>query len=515
MTRKKEAGQALYLTAAALAVLVGFLGLGIDVGMLRYEKRVQQIAADAAAIAGANNLAFEGSGTSNVGCAAVNAAANPDSSANNRGFVDNSGNWTSCGTSYNTGTNCPGGVGCVTVTVNNPPASGPHSSGANKNDYVEVLVSAVQPTYFMRIFDVFGGSHDTATVVARAVATDYSGASPNSNCLYTLGDPANEIGVDVQGSVTLNAQTCGIVDNGNFNPTGGGGPQLQVNTCSFGVSGGPASGPGASDVYCGGKTLTPDYNVPTAQNPLQSLNSETPCALNYSCTGGPTVSNPTANTTAGTYAPPASACSGQQLPSYAGVCTLGSISINNTVTFAPGIYIIDGSDGNYGFQCNGGANIGGVGVMFFFTGSAAIDCEGNVWIGNTDSTQGTVNPLVAPSSSNCSMCPSQYDGILLWEDPNDTSTGNLSANGNSCTGKKGSSPGPRLGGNSGSVYNGILYFPGDQVWFFGNTGQTSNATTNALVTDSLCMSGNATLNLQGTSGMTTQFPTLSNAILVE
>ena len=54
MTRNKEAGQALIAALAALGiVLLGFAGLGIDIGYMRYEKRLQQTAADAAAIAGA------------------------------------------------------------------------------------------------------------------------------------------------------------------------------------------------------------------------------------------------------------------------------------------------------------------------------------------------------------------------------------------------------------------------------------------------------------------------------
>src|SRR5215467_7473270 len=56
MRPKKEAGQALILTAVGLVVLLGFTGLGVDMGVLRYQKRLQQTAADAAAIAGATNL---------------------------------------------------------------------------------------------------------------------------------------------------------------------------------------------------------------------------------------------------------------------------------------------------------------------------------------------------------------------------------------------------------------------------------------------------------------------------
>src|ERR1700729_3550660 len=65
----------------------------------------------------------------------------------------------------------PGGPsGPVVGRVNNPPLSGPHSSGANAAKYVEVLVAVVQPTYFMNIF---GTSSEVIT--ARAVATNLSG----------------------------------------------------------------------------------------------------------------------------------------------------------------------------------------------------------------------------------------------------------------------------------------------------------------------------------------------------
>jgi len=44
----------LIFTAAALVVLMGFAGLAIDMGVMRHDKRLQQTAADAAAIAGAS-----------------------------------------------------------------------------------------------------------------------------------------------------------------------------------------------------------------------------------------------------------------------------------------------------------------------------------------------------------------------------------------------------------------------------------------------------------------------------
>src|SRR6185437_13319526 len=92
--------------------------------------------------------------------------------------------------------------------INNPPASGPHAGDAK---YVEALVTDVHPTYFMKVLGT-----NKESVTARAVATD------------TIE------GVNINGSAILNATTCGIVDNGNFNTQGS---KLIVNAGTFGESG--------------------------------------------------------------------------------------------------------------------------------------------------------------------------------------------------------------------------------------------------------------------------------------
>lgn len=500
MRRNREKGQALYLTAASLVVLIGFLGLGIDMGMLRYERRIQQTAADAAAIAGANNLAWEGSGTP-VNCAAANAAANPDSAGSVRGFSDNTGTWSTCGTSFAASSSCPGGIGCVTLTVNNPPLSGPHVCGTdtNCNSYVEAIVSVVQPTYFMRIFDVLGGSHDSATVAARAVATDYTGASPTSNCLYTLGTPAKKIGVDPYGHATINATTCGIVDNGNFNPTGN---ALTINSCSFNVSG-ANTGNNGGNVYCNGTSTSPSYGMPTQPDPLAKLAPP----------------SPTSPATAWTGTPPTS-CTTFPCAIYNGI-TVGTGGFPSTVNFAPGVYVVTGND----FSCAAGSTITGNGVMFYFTNGATINCQGsvNMSLGAACGTSGCACPTGISGSCYCpdSICPSQYDGILMYQDPNDTNTG-LGGNNICPPPGSGNNTGPQLGGNDGSVYGGVLYFPGDQLYLTGNTSTTVNCTAgstcitvSASVTDTLCTGGNATFNVTGITGSSNPFPTLSNAILVE
>ena len=46
--RNKQSGQILVGTAAALVVFLGVAGLAMDMGALRYQRRLQQTAADGA-----------------------------------------------------------------------------------------------------------------------------------------------------------------------------------------------------------------------------------------------------------------------------------------------------------------------------------------------------------------------------------------------------------------------------------------------------------------------------------
>jgi len=143
MLCKDEKGQVLYLTAMGMLVLMGFLGLGIDMGVLRYEKRLLQSAADGAAIAAANNLAYVGASPADAAQNALPTNGFPGSST----LLQNQA--------------CPSSVNGLTVTVNNPPQSGQHTGNA----YVEVCVAQSQSTFFMRLFGV-----NNETVSARAVA---------------------------------------------------------------------------------------------------------------------------------------------------------------------------------------------------------------------------------------------------------------------------------------------------------------------------------------------------------
>jgi Flp pilus assembly protein TadG len=429
MKRNSESGQALVFTALGLVCLLGFVGLGVDMGMLRYEKRLQQTAADAAAIAAATNLTLGG----------VQAAGLTASGAN--GFTDNTGGG-ACANSNNAA------VGDINVTICNGPQAltingvavpaGPHNGNLN---YVEAVVTVVQPTYFMKIF-----GKNKETVIARAVATNYSGATKgtsNYNCLITLGPPSSSIeGVNINGAATLNAPTCGVSDDGNYNTQGN---ALVVKAGSFGVSGNKnVSGPGGSVTCYSGQTNCPEYGVTATPDPLASL---TPPCSPCTSTGSISISGP------GTYI---------ESPG-----TYSSITIDGTgkkgaptVTFSPGVYVVTGGN----FTLKGNASLIGNGVMFYFTNGATFNATGG---GNVLDIQFT------PPTTG------KYQGILIYQDPKDSS-------------------GPSLGGDNNSNFGGIIYTPGAQLTFFGNNVTYA---TGMVIADSVSLSGSPIVNLQGQAGL--------------
>jgi len=472
--RKTQAGQALPLTAAALVVLLGIMGLGIDMGVLRYDKRVQQTAADAAAIAGAQDLS---SGS------AVTSGAQNASSLN--GFTDNS--------SGATCTSDPSSVGCITVTVNNPPLSGPHAcaNDANCTKYVETLVADVQPTYFMKILGV-----DSEKVVARAVATNVGtsfGAGGGGGCIVTTGTPtekltANNSGLGTSGSVILNAPLCGIVDNGNLIANGG--ANLSINAGSIGV-GGTYNAPSQEDCSA---------NPPVGVCP-QPCSSGTTCNMPYS--GDPL---------SGKYPVPATAPSLGTIDINNGSCngtgcsgvtcqTVGSVT---PCTISPGIYddiciesgqIVDFSDGgstNGGLFVITGNSTCNNSVDFKIAGGATIcsstnaDCSGMpssqvaepgsenngvtfYMAGTTASVHDagtTTVQLTAPNSGT-------YEGLLFYQ-----------AAGNAAT--------MTLIGTSTSFYQGTVYTADTsaQLYFGGNAGFNEYAQYTLIDVGQLTLAGN-------------------------
>jgi hypothetical protein len=292
VTRRKQAGQALVLAAMGLTLFILAAGLGIDMGFLRYQKRLQQSAADSAAIAGAAEIPFSGCSTGNCPGAATDSASN--------GFTDGTDN--------------------VTVTVYSPPNDGPHAGLAG---YVEVLVTKIQPTFFVKIAGV-----NSATVTARAVAY----LSGNfQNCMYALGTGSG--GITNNGDVS--APSCGIVSNHNVRTTGGG----SITAREIGAVG----------TATGNNHPAPKTGIVPAADPLSYL--QPPATGGCLAAGAGNVSGMTP-----VILNPGNYC--------------GGISIGGTqsVTLNPGVYTITGG----GLTFNGTGTVSGAGVMLYIGPSGGI-----------------------------------------------------------------------------------------------------------------------------------------------
>jgi hypothetical protein len=137
------------LIAICLATLLGFGGVSVDVGYWEYRQQAQQSATDAAVVGAAQQLVRSGCGNAQ----AATSAADGDAATN--GFTN--------------GTN-------ATITVQNPPSSGPYASNTCA---VYVKIASTQAPFFGRLFGYGSGMPETTQATAAASAT-------SSNCIYLL-----------------------------------------------------------------------------------------------------------------------------------------------------------------------------------------------------------------------------------------------------------------------------------------------------------------------------------------
>jgi hypothetical protein len=193
MKRRSEAGQTLPIVAFGMLTFIAAAGLAVDMGYLRYERRLMQSAADSAALAAATDT--------NLGNSAGQATADALAVAQANGFEN--------------------GVNNVTVTVNADGAVNPPNA-------VQVEIQQILPTFFMQ---AWGAPSETVSV--SGVAT----IGTSEGCIYALqvGGPGIAL------NAGINAPNCGIVDNGPL--TGAG----TITAASVGVFGANAFGGGVGE----------------------------------------------------------------------------------------------------------------------------------------------------------------------------------------------------------------------------------------------------------------------------
>ncbi len=196
-----QRGQVLPLIALSLAVLMGFAGIGVDVGYLEYRQQTQQTATDAAAAGGAEALLHAGCPNST----AANAAALAN--ASNNGYP-NAGN--------------------VTVTPNNPPLTGPFSS--NPCAVSVTIKSQRVPTFFSKLFGYANGMPESTLAVAEVSST-------GAGCIFLLSMTVES---NFNGG-NVSASQCGMLINDTANFSG-----ATAHVLNIGYAGPPPSMTGAN-----------------------------------------------------------------------------------------------------------------------------------------------------------------------------------------------------------------------------------------------------------------------------
>ena len=488
LLRDRRGVSAVFVALASTA-LIGFVALGVEVGLWYAVKRQDQSAADAAAISGAYEVAA-GQAYSDI-CA----LAKRDATSNGFPFQSYTCPSTSPGC-----TNPSSGQMCA----NNPPA------GSSNTNAVEVVLNRQENTLFANMF------LSNVSITSRAVALVNL---PGYTCDLSLAKTGT--GISVQGSATLNLTGCGMAANsssasaisfgggsndvfdaswfqtvGNYSSNGS--PVLNVSTMLTNST--PVTDPYSCNppqLGCAGKIT---YSMPSTP-----ANSSSPC---YADSSTPTTLLP------GLY--------GKSSGSHKCSDDTGSSSppmqfTTGTTTLCPGVYYLDGEDGHgSAFAVKGGtvkmgtANATTNGVTCGSgTGVTIIASSLNGTKGGGFNFQsGTVN-LSAPTArvpSGCTLGSTSCipSGILFYQDPTYADT---SKQGTGLTGDS------TLTAGTGTSMEGVMYAPATNVTFTGNAGSTCFLVISLTMTytGNSTMSGNeAACQAVGVSG-----PTVMNISLTE
>lgn len=295
-----------------------------------------------------------------------------------------------------------------TIVVHTPPTSGPNQNTRS----VEVLLTENETRFFTALF-----SRTPVTVRSRAVAT------------YTIQAPACMLGLDKQapnavqfwGNADANFESCNIISDSIASNAFSVGGSARVTAPCVDTVGGDLIQATLNLTSC--PTVT--TNAPYVPDPYANVPS-------------PSVSGPCASGPSNGALSPGRFC--------------GGLTFQNSVTLAPGVYIIDG--GTLRFNAN--AVVNGTGVTFYLTNGATLDMNGGAQVN-----------LRAPASGD-------YSGLVFYGDRTQPSVVN------------------RINGNSSSQITGAIYFPSQEVDFLGNFSGSNGCTQ--VVADKIYYTGSSTFN---------------------
>lgn len=364
-----ESGQTLVLAALCLIVLIGFLGLAVDAGVLRYQKRQLQNMADAAALAGALEVAACNGSTN---CAALQTAAQDALTEN--GFTGSA-----------LLTNCASRSGTkLEISVNNAPCALSNDPNKGNTSYVEVVVSAPISLVFARVLGV-----NSVLMMARAEAM-----RPPVTCVTVL-DPSGSKALLLDSGSTATAD-CRVIVESNSSSS------VQCTSSSITATVIALVGSGTESNCSVNGTLQLNASLPSPANPLASLATPSVPTCGTTTQGSILHGSPSALTITG------------NVTLYPDLAYCGGITIKNgaKVTFEPGVFVLGTSNSAGGLAVDVGATVSGTGVTIYNYGST-----GAVTFSYSSFSSGGVS-LTAPTSGT-------YGGILFYQDKRNTTQATL------------------------------------------------------------------------------------------
>jgi Flp pilus assembly protein TadG len=313
------------LVAVCLVVIVSFVAIVVDGGLLFDQHQRVQATADAAALAAADDMfkmwpQNQGLDPKDTAQAAAQAVATAN--------------------------------GYPNIIVNIPPKSGPFT---DMPGYAEVYVTYNQTRYFSRIF----GSADMP-VKCRAVS---QGAWSGPKVGILILDPTASGSLNMVGGASITVTGASLIIDSNSPTAGTGNGNSSVTAGEIDITGVPG--------YLGGTWSGTIYSgvLPTP-DPLAYLPEPDPTQMAIQSTKGIHASgNQTLNLLPGVY--------------QGGIAVSGGASLN----LAPGIYYMDG--GGFSFTGNGGLNATGVMIVNNpYTKNDIININGNGAINMSPMTTG-------------------------------------------------------------------------------------------------------------------------------
>jgi hypothetical protein len=386
--RENPQGQILVITAVALVIIVGIAALVFDGGKMLLDRRTQQNAADAAALAGARFLPTDAT--------AARAAAIQVAAAN--GFTD--------------------GADGHTVAIHTPPVSGDH---AGVDGHIEVRIDSSDDPIFAGIWGVA-----QLDVAARAVAKNQTGVRGEFALLSLDETGCNALVVEGQGELISNGD---IQVNSSCTPNAmrlaGQGEIVTAPHVACNVAGGYSKG-GAANENCDG----PHQGEPAIPDPLASIpeppvpmDGEPPVIVYPDAPaqeGGPTKDIPVGcpdSTTPATDAAPAlcrfaGSYAGTTWRLYPGYYPGGLSLAAGTFYLEPGIYYLAGG----GIEIvGGGASVTSVdhlgttlgGGVLFFNGDHPIAADGPIYLAGGDAGV-NIWPLIQPGTP--------WNALVIFQD---------------------------------------------------------------------------------------------------